>query len=204
MASVSLDATLRENTGKGGARKLRAAARLPAVVYRAGDPATSIAIDPAAVELAFKKTGNRNTLVELDIAGDRKRTCLVRAAQRHPVSRRLEHIDFYEVESDQLVTVKVDVKPIGTAKGLKLGGTLRVIRRTMDVRCKPADIPASIDVDVNTLGVGEFVTAANIPSPKGCELLFGSDFNVITVVGKRLDVDAGEDDEEEEAAEAEA
>ncbi|RME22803.1 MAG: 50S ribosomal protein L25 [Deltaproteobacteria bacterium] len=204
MASVSLDATLRENTGKGGARKLRAAARLPAVVYRAGQPATPIAIDPAAVELAFKKTGNRNTLVELDIAGDRKRTCLVREAQRHPVTRQLQHIDFYEVEPDQQVTVKVDVRPVGVAKGLKLGGTLRIIRRTLDVRCKPADIPPSIDVNVTRLGVGEFITVAGIQPPEGCELLYSSDFNVLTVVGKRVPIVVDDDDEEGDEAVAEA
>lgn len=200
MATVSLDANLRTATGKGAARKARAAGALPAVVYRAGDSATHITIDPEALELAFQKSGDRNTLVELDITGDRKRTCLVKHAQRHPVDRHLEHVDFYEVEADQQVTVPVRVNPIGTARGLKLGGKLQVIRRTLDVRAKPADIPASVDIDVTKMLVGDFVRVSAVKAPANTELVYANDFNVVAIVGKRLAVQL---DDEDEAAEGE-
>lgn len=203
MATVSLGATLRNDSGKGIARKIRAQGKLPAVVYRGGEPATSIVIDPEALELAFKKTQDRNTLVVLDLGDGNERTCLVREAVRHPVSRRLEHVDFYEVLDDQQVVVDVDVNPVGTAKGTKLGGSLRLIRRTLKVRCRPADIPHSVDVDVTELLVGDLVRASQITPPARCELIIPSDFNVLTVIGKRGPLLVGDEEEAEGEGEGE-
>lgn len=188
MATVSLAAHIRTDSGKGAARKARAAGRLPAVVYRDGLPATSISLDPEALELAFQKTNDRNTLVVLEIDGGDKRTCLVREAQRHPVSRVLEHVDFYEVGDDQKVTVTVRLNPVGTAVGTKLGGRMQLMRRSMEVRCKPGDIPNTVDVDVTNLGVNEFIRASAVVPPPGCELVFARDFNVACVIGKRAEV----------------
>lgn len=185
MATVSLGATLRNTTGKGHARKIRAEGKLPAVVYRGGDAAVPVTIDPEALELAFKKTQDRNTLVQIQIEGGDSRTCLVREAIRHPVSRRLEHVDFYEVLPEQVVTVEVPVRPVGTAKGTKLGGKLRVIRRSLVLQCKPADIPSAVDIDVSEMVVNDFVKASQIVPPTGCTLSYTADFNVLTVVGKR-------------------
>ena len=200
MATVSLDAQPRTTTGKGAARKTRARGQLPAVVYRGGDAATPITIDPEAFELAFAKSGDRNMLVSLAFDGGDARTCLVREAQRHPVSRTLEHVDFYEVAADQLVTVPVRVRPVGIAAGTKLGGKLQMICRTLDVRCKPADIPEFVDIDVVSLEVGEFLRASKVRPPKGGELVFTTDFNVVTLIGKKTEAE----EEAEEAAAAAA
>ena len=72
MATVSLSATRREQTGKGVARKVRRKGDIPGVVYRAGETATPIAFDPDTLELAFRRTGDRNTLVEVDLDGDKR------------------------------------------------------------------------------------------------------------------------------------
>ena len=97
----------------------------------------------------------------------------------------LRHIDFYEVKDDQYITVSVPVETTGTAKGTKLGGKLRVVRRDLDVRCKPADIPATVKVDVTELVIGQFIRVAEIPAPENTEIIYGGNFNVVTVVGKR-------------------
>lgn len=185
MASVNLDASLRTSTGKGAARKLRAAGRLPAVVYSAGQPARSISINPTELELALQRTQNRNTLIHLKVEGDGVASCLIREAQRHPVSRALEHVDFYQVGDDQLCSVNVKVVPVGTAIGTKLGGKLQLVRREMQVECKPADIPEAIKVDVTNLEVNAYIRASAVVPPPGCKLVFSGDFNVVTVVGKR-------------------
>ena len=94
-------------------------------------------------------------------------------------------MDFYEVDPDVLVTVRVRVRPVGTAIGIKLGGKLQIIRRTMDVRCKPADIPDFVDLDVTELSVNDMLRASQVAAPTNCELIFPADFNVVTVVGKK-------------------
>ncbi|NOY24603.1 MAG: 50S ribosomal protein L25 [Oligoflexia bacterium] len=201
MATVSLDASLRTATGKGGARKARAAGVLPAVVYRGGATATPIAVDPDLIELAFAKTGDRNTLVVLDISGDRKRTCLVKDVQRHPVSRRLEHLDFYEVDDDQYVTVEVRVRAVGEAVAYKLGGRLQTVRRTLILRCQPANIPSTVDIDVTAMDVGDLIRASEVSPPANTEIIFGNDFNVLAMIGKPVEIVEDEDEEESETAE---
>ena len=196
MATVSLSATPRENFGKGAARKVRAQGLLPAVIYRAGQPATSISLDPRELENAFRRTGNRNTLVDLGVDGN-SFTCLVKQTQRDPVSSDLLHVDFYEVSDSELVTVSVPVEAVGKAAGVVAGGKLRVIRRDLTVSCKPADIPDTVQVDVTNLNVGDFIRVSAIKAPSGVEILAANDFNVITVVGKR-----GMADEAEESVEA--
>ncbi|MDG1482936.1 MAG: 50S ribosomal protein L25 [Myxococcota bacterium] len=184
MATISLKATTRTDSGKGVARKIRREGRIPAVVYRGGDNATSVVIDPAEITLKFNRTGNRNTLVSLDLESG-SRLCLVREVQRHPVSGNLRHIDFYEVDDNQFITVLVPVEAVGTAQGIKLGGQLQLMRRDLNVRCKPADIPSTISVEVSELDVGEFIRVSQVTAPENTELIYGGDFNVITVVGKR-------------------
>lgn len=195
MATVSVNASTRTEIGKGAARKIRAQGLLPAVIYRAGQPATSVSIDPNELENAFRRTGNRNTLVDLGVDG-KTFTCLVKDTQRDPMTSNLLHVDFYEVDANESVEVKVPVVPSGKAAGVVAGGKLRLIVRDLMVRCKPADIPASVDVDATPLNVGDFVRVSTVPAPAGTEIIAPNDFNVLTVVGKRGAV-------EEEVAEAE-
>ena len=194
MANVSLNATSRTETGKGAARKIRAQGLLPAVIYRAGQPATSVSLDPNELETAFRRSGNRNTLVTLGVEG-KSFTCLVKVTQRDPVTANLIHVDFYEVDDNEEVTVRVPVNPTGRAAGVTAGGKLRLIRRDLDVRCKPGSIPATVDVDVTTLQVGDFIRVSAVPAPEGTEIVAPNDFNILTVVGKRgavaVEVEAG-------------
>ena len=184
MATVNLSATPRDDFGKGAARKIRAQGLLPAVIYRAGQPATSVTLDPRELENAFRRTGNRNTLVDLGVDGGNF-VCLVKSTQRDPVSAELLHVDFYEVADGEPVEVSVPLEAVGKAAGVVAGGKLRMIRRDLTVSCKPGDIPASVEVDVTKLNVGDFVRVSEIEAPAGVAIVAPNDFNVITVVGKR-------------------
>jgi large subunit ribosomal protein L25 len=184
MATIELSADLRTATGKGAARKIRQAGQVPATVYRNGDEATLIQIDPQALQLGFERTKNPNTLVNLAF-GDESKVCLVKEVQRHPVSGKIRHVDFYNVHDDQTITVNVPVKTVGKAKGVSLGGKLRIIRRSMTVQCTPANIPSHIEVDVSDVGVGEFLKASKITPPENYTLVLPSDFNVVTVIRRR-------------------
>ncbi len=202
MQVIKLAVEPRTETGKGAARKLRRKGMCPAVLYRAGNEPVLFAFDPEELEFAIRKRGDRNSLFQIELDGD-TRVCLIKEFQRHPVSRRLRHMDFFEVLADQAVVVKVRVEPLGRAEGTKLGGSLNVLRRTLDVRCLPAHIPASIQVDVTPLNVGDFVRVAEFQAPENTTILFESNFNVISCVGKRLELEDLEDDEDEEGAEGE-
>jgi large subunit ribosomal protein L25 len=183
--TVSITASPRPETGKGAARRARRAGQVPAVVYMGAKAPASIQLDPVPLERAFLKSQNRNTLIDLQIDGEGKRLCLVKEAQRHPVSRRLVHVDFLEVDPAADIVVDVPVKPHGKSLGEKGGGLLRVIRRMLPVRAKPANIPDEIPVDVTELDVNKFIKASMIPHPANSQILFTGDFNVIGIIGKQ-------------------
>ena len=124
MAVNALVAEVRDATGKGAARKLRAAGRIPAVVYGRGTESRAISVDPKAlVQLLQKGGAGMNTLIELSVDGTAK-TVLVKELQRDPVRGRPLHTDFYLVDLDQKVEVSVPIRLTGRAPGVELGGIL--------------------------------------------------------------------------------
>jgi large subunit ribosomal protein L25 len=186
MSTIDMSVAVREETGKGVARKLRRSGVVPAVIYRGGNEPTMITVNPRALTLAFERSGNPNTLVKLDVNGT-SFTCLVREVQRHPVSGVIRHVDFYEVKEDEEITVTVPVKTVGRAAGVAMGGALRLVRRELNVRCLPSNIPAVIEADVTPLEIGKFLKVNQIPNPEGVEILFDEKgiFNIATVIKRR-------------------
>lgn len=203
METVAVTALNRSTTGKGAARKSRKAGQTPGVVYRAGGTATPVNFNVAELAAVFRKTGNPNTIISLDVDGA-PHTCLVRDMQRHPVTRSVIHVDFYEVDADYMVTVDVAVATVGRAQGTRSGGTLRVITRSLTVKCPAGKIPAKLEIDVTPLEVGAFIKASEVPTPDGCVILVRQDFNVVTVEGKVAPVEAAPADGAAAAAGAKA
>lgn len=194
---MTLAAVLRTDTGKGTARKLRASGKLPAVLYGPEHETVSLAVDPTDLLTIFRHTRDRNTVLQLQLDSGDTVPVMVRELQRHPVSRQPLHCDFYRVYPHRQVEAMVQVRPVGKAKGAELGGRVRIIRRDLRVRCTFDRIPATIDVDVTPLGVDEMVRASEIPTPDGVSLVFDRDFNVISVYGKKAEVETTDEDGEE-------
>ena len=180
---TTLAAEIRTSTGKGAARKARAAGKVPGVIYGAAD-AQPITTDPKALDDIFRISRNRNTIVQLKI-GDETVPALVKDAQRHPVSREYLHIDFLQVVPGKILEVMVPVRTVGRPAGAQLGGRLRLIRRTLRTRCTFDKIPECFEVDISPMNIGDMVKASEIETPEGVEIVIDHDFNVLTVYGKR-------------------
>lgn len=196
---TSLQVEIRQDTGKGAARKLRATGKVPGVIYGPDADPVGVACDPVALTDIFQKTQDRNTLVDLDVDGQTVKV-LVREVQRHPLSRELLHIDFYRVNDAREVAVELPVRPVGRPKGATLGGRIRLTRRTLHALCLPADIPEAIEVDVTPMQIGDQVTTSQLKVPNGVRLALKNDIQILVCYGKskaRLAL------EEEEAAEEE-
>ncbi len=181
-----LPAEPRESTNKGASRKLRAAGKLPAVVYGGGNEARTISIDPTRLDEIFRKTRNANTIVTLEIGGDKVNT-LVREAQRHPLSRDILHVDFYQVDDERPVTVMVPVASKGKAKGAVIGGRIRIVRRELPVRCTWNKIPDQIEIDVTALDIGDYLTTDKVDLPDGVELALDNPIVAVQCYGRRAD-----------------
>ncbi len=106
---------------------------------------------------------------------------MLKEFQMHPLQRRALHADFYEVSMDVMVNVEVPVHLLGKPEGVKMGGILEQVQRSIQIQCLPGDIPKSIDVDVSGLMVGDSIhvkdlTVENsrsyrtptLPSPRWC------------------------------------
>jgi large subunit ribosomal protein L25 len=182
--TINLSATLRTKTGKGSARKCRLTGKIPASIYRGGEAPTLITIDPNELTVAFEKTRNRNTLVRIK-SQDIEKLCLVKEVQRHPLSGHIRHVDFYNVKMDEPIVISVPVRIVGKSIGLTLGGQLRTILRDLDLRCKPNDIPAVIEIDISEMDVGQFYRVEQVVAPKNCEIVTASNFNVVSIARRR-------------------
>jgi large subunit ribosomal protein L25 len=182
--NTTVAATIRGESGKGAARKLRASGSIPGVMYGQGGEATPLALDPVALLDIFRKTRNRNTLLQIEIGGQTV-SALVKETQRHPVSRDLLHVDLYRVQDGTPVSVKVPVKPIGRPAGASIGGRIELVRRDLWVSCLPNAIPEFVEVDVTPLEVGAVVKISQIPLPDGQSVKFDQDFPVLGCVGKK-------------------
>jgi large subunit ribosomal protein L25 len=200
-------AEVREGAGKGAARKLRAAGRIPGVCYGRTLPSVGISLDPGALEhLLAASTAGMNTLFQLRIAGvgdfDGK-PVLVRELQRNPVNGRLLHADLYAVDLEQSIHVSVPIHITGSAAGVKMGGILDQALRTLDLECMPQAIPREISVEVGALEVGQTLHVRDLALPEGVSLLSDPDLAVVSIVAPVAE-EVPAPPEEEEVPEAEA
>jgi len=169
---ATLDVIKREGRGKNEARRLRAAGRIPGVVYgqRRGDKlpeGVPVAVDPKAVLHILHSESGANTLITLKLDGGESRV-MVKEYQLDPVTHQLLHADFYQLAMDRAITVTVPVLVKGEPKGAKLqGGMLDFVTRELQVQCLPTDIPESIPVDVSELMLHQAIRLRDLPeNPK--------------------------------------
>lgn len=186
MSVIQLNGTPRESVGKGGARKARAAGKIPAVIYGHGETPMAVAIDSREFLTVMRSHKGGNAIVNLKV-GEGEYTALVRDAQIDPLSRAIVHLDFQHISLTETIEVEVLVHPVGLAVGVKdAGGILELITRHLLVRCLPTAIPASIDMDVTALGIGESLHVSDIV-PAGYTILTDPHTTVITVVAPTVE-----------------
>ena len=194
MATIPFSATKRGTTGKGVARKLRAAGQVPAVIYGHARQPQPLALDHHALQLLLEKHPYQSTVIALDIDGTTSNT-LIREIQRHPFKRQIVHVDFQELVAGEQVTVRVPIHFAGTPEGVRLGGgLLDQILHELEVSCDPTNIPGHLTLDVTALGIGQSIHAGEVPLPAGVTLHSTPDATVCVCAAPRVEAEpaAGE------------
>ncbi|OAH51227.1 50S ribosomal protein L25/general stress protein Ctc [Microbacterium oleivorans] len=189
-------AELREQFGKGFARRLRAAGKIPAVIYGHGTDPVHVALPGHQVSLLIRRA---NALLELEIAGKQQLT-LVKDVQKDPVHQIIEHIDLLVVKKGEKIQVDVPVSVVGEP----FPGTIATLENTtVALEVEATHIPQNIEVSVEGLEDGTHITAGELTLPRGATLVTEAD---TLVVGVALPPAPVEDEAEasEEGAEAEA
>jgi large subunit ribosomal protein L25 len=190
----TLKAEDRVVAGKSGARRVRRQGLVPAIAYGKGLPSTPIVVPPKEIASILRSELGQNTVIELELGG-KKLLAMIRDFTVHPVNRELEHVDFIEVKLDKPVDVNVPLIPIGKPPGVVAGGVLRVVYRTVPVRCLPDRIPVKIETDVSHLELGQHVTTQELKLPEGVTVRLPPEQTLVAVV-------APEKEEVEEVAAA--
>ena len=190
MASASLSAELRSDKGKGVSRKLRAAGRVPGVIYGHAREAQSLSLVARDLDKLLSQISVSSTVVELSLAGATTRT-LIREIQRHPFKKQVLHIDFQELVAGEKVTVDVPLVFVGIPEGVRLSGALlEQILHSVEVFADPANIPNHIDVDVTHLAMGHSLHVRDLKLAEGIEVLSDEDATICAVIAPRAAVEA--------------
>jgi large subunit ribosomal protein L25 len=199
MSAYDMDVELREGTGKGVARKLRSAGRIPAVLYGLGREPRSLSVDTKVTEKYLRDISG-TTLIKLKIGEVGEEIfVIVRDYQVDPVEDGVIHVDFLEVDLAKKTVVDVPLEFTGKAKGVEMGGQVEVIRRSVEVRCLPGQIPSFFTVDITSLEIGDVLHMKHIPMPEEVEALDDPEIPIVSV--QEIVIEEEEVPEEEEALE---
>jgi large subunit ribosomal protein L25 len=178
---LKLKAEKREESGKGPARKLRAAGRIPAVLYGHDMDPVPLSVDAKELFHVLHGSAGSNVLVDLEVDGA-GHLALPREIQRDVVRARYIHIDFLAVRRDEKVSVSVPVLVVGESPGVKAGGVLEHHLWELAVECLPGDVPEGLEVDVSRLQVGDSLRVEDLVPPGGVTILTPLDDAVLSVV----------------------
>lgn len=194
---TTVHAELRENFGKGFARRLRAAGKIPAVLYGHGTDPVHVALPGHQMLLLVRRA---NALIELDIAG-KSQLALVKDVQKDPVNQIIEHIDLVVIKKGEKVEVDVPVVVVGES----FSGTIVNLDATsVSLAVEATHIPEHVEVDVEGLEEGARITAGELTLPEGASLVTDPDVLVvaISVPAAAAADEAAEDEAAAESADA--
>ncbi len=208
MVQSSLRVKPRIRIGKSGAREVRKEGNIPAILYGQGAEPIPLVVRPDELKQALSNTAGINTVLELEIDGSEppaKRFSMLREIQKDPIKNRVIHLDFLAIDMKKSVIVKVPVNTRGRSEGERRGGSLEKLMRTIDLECLPGNIPDSIEIDVSSLDMGDFVDIAGLEFDEGVKPIRDGSEKVVQVIAQRLIEDVETEEEvEEEVEEAEA
>ena len=211
---TTLTADVRQETGKGAGRRLRASGRVPGILYGHGMEPVKLSISGQDLLHLFHTAGGGSTLVDLKVDG-KTHLAIPREIQRDHIHGRFIHIDFLAVRRDEKITLSVEVHEVGEAPGIRAGGVIEHHLREIEIECLPNDVPEMIPADISAMEIGDLLRVRDVPPPPGVVFLTAADTPVISVItpaALRVEADLllpGEEApeapvEEEEGAEAPA
>ena len=199
-----LNVDIRKEQGTSAARRTRLQNKVPAVVYHSGVEATPLSVDKISLNKALR-TGQM--IFEVNVE-DKDQFVLVKEIQYHPVTDEIIHIDFQKVKEDEKISLEVAVRSSGEAQGVKLGGLLVQMLNSVTIKCKPAEIPEFLEIDVTDMEMNTNLFVKDITLPEDIEMLTADDIAVVSVQEPKEEkeeevVEETESEEADEASDAE-
>ena len=207
MSETVLIAEAGRTTGSSESRRLRTADRIPGVVYGHGMDPLSVSVARRDLRVALSGESGMNTILDLSVNGE-VYPSLVKAIQRHPVKRNVQHIDFIQVDLNEEVTVNVPVHLVGEAKAVETdGGLVDITMNVIEVITTPRNIPDEVLIDISEMDMDTTIRVSDVVLPAGVIATADPEYPVVTVLTMRtpvLDAEAEAAEAAAAAAEAEA
>lgn len=189
---LTIEVNRREETGKSANRRLRREEMIPAVVYGGGKEPISIQVPRKTLIDLFKSGGSENRIFLLKLADTgQSRHAMIRDMQIHPITRKVEHVDFMRIDMSKRIRVRVHITLEGVPYGVRTeGGLLDFVTREVEVECLPTAIPQEIKVDVNEVKVGQHLEVKDLQLPAGVKLIEDEDRVIVSVAHAKVEVEA--------------
>jgi large subunit ribosomal protein L25 len=188
-----LEATVRQDVGKGASRRLRHTNMVPAVIYGAGIDPVSLIIDHNKVVTALANEAFYSHILTL-VIDKKSEQVILKDVQRDPSRPRVHHMDFLRIRADQKLQMHIPLHFVGDeeAPGLNEGGVVYHAITDVEVSCLPANLPEFLVVDTSSLGMDETLHLSHIKLPEGVELVAlshgveGHDLPVVSIHKPRI------------------
>jgi len=172
-----LNVDIRKEHGTSASRRIRLQNKVPAVVYHSGVEATPLSVDKISLNKALR-TGQM--IFEVNVE-DKNQFVLVKEIQYHPVTDEIMHIDFQKVKEDEKISLEVSIRSVGESQGVKLGGLLTQMLNSVTVKCRPAEIPEFLEIDVTEMEMNTNLFVKDITLPNDVEMITAEDIAVVSV-----------------------
>ncbi len=195
MKSITINGSQRESVGKKATKALRNAGQVPCVLYGGDKP-----VHFTAEELAFSKlvyTPNAHTVV-IALEGGETYNAILQDIQFHPVTDKIQHVDFYQTFDDKEITMTIPVNFVGNSRGVKNGGVLRKNKRSLRIKALPGNLPDFIEADITPLKIGGKLYITTLEND-AYKFMHPDNTVVCQVRRSRASIDEFEDDDEETA-----
>ncbi|MGI6647640.1 MAG: 50S ribosomal protein L25 [Bacillota bacterium] len=193
MSSI-LQAQSRELSTKGSLRKLREAGYIPGIIYGGKKPNRNITFKRKELEYILAHSGKGiNTLLEINLDGEKSAESdkvMIYDIQIDPVRRRVIHVDYCRISMAEKVTAEVPLTWVGESQGVKEGGQLQPILRSIRIECLPNKIPNDLEIEVADLGIGDSITVADIPLSPDFTILNDPQEIVVQIVAPRVRIES--------------
>jgi len=184
--TVQLDAEIRTPGRKKGAKSVRYAGRVPAVIYGHGREPQPLSVGAMEFGRLLDTIAVESTIVDISLGGAAIKA-LIREVQRHPIKQGILHVDFQEIHAGEKLRLEVPVHLIGIAEGVRnQGGILDQVLRTVEIEVLPADIPERVELDVSALIIGRSLHVSDLIIPNA-EILTDGELTVATVTAPRVE-----------------
>src|SRR3954447_6895814 len=203
MPEITLAGGAGRSAGSRPSSRLRAAGRIPGVIYGHGTDPVAVSVEGRALRTALTGDSGLNALLALEVDGT-THLAMAREIQRHPVRGTVIHVDFQVVRRDEVISADVPVSLIGDAVNVRNNdGVIAQEVHSLSVNATPGRIPSVIEIDISGLSIGDAIRVGDLPLPEGVTTDLDPEETIVVAQGSALAAEADAlEAEAEEAAEA--